>query len=91
MESRDVLGGILCGLHTGIQWEHLCNELGFRSGMTCRRRLRDRNEVGVRRLPHEVLLAALNAASRLDRSGCVVESSHVGALVCRWAGPSGGG
>lgn len=26
---------------------------------------------------HEVLLAELNAASRLDRSGCVVDSCHV--------------
>lgn len=31
----------LSKLHTGIQWEHLPQELGFRSGMTCRRRLRD--------------------------------------------------
>lgn len=26
-------------LHTGILWEHLPQELGFGSGMTCRRRL----------------------------------------------------
>ena len=28
-------------------WEYLPKELGFGSGMTCRRRLRDWNEAGV--------------------------------------------
>lgn len=31
--------GILFVLHAGIAWEHLPQELGFGSGMTCRRRL----------------------------------------------------
>ncbi len=39
--------GILYVLHTGIQWEYLPQDLGFGSGMTCRRRLRDWNEAGV--------------------------------------------
>ncbi|SCE26865.1 Putative transposase of IS4/5 family [Streptomyces sp. ScaeMP-6W] len=30
---------ILFVLHTGISWEHLPQELGFGSGMTCWRRL----------------------------------------------------
>jgi transposase len=34
--------------------------------MTCWRRLRDWNEAGVWQRLHEVLLAELNAASRLD-------------------------
>ncbi|MFD3890457.1 transposase [Streptomyces microflavus] len=34
-------------LHTGIQWDYLPKELGFGSGMTCWRRLRDWNEAGV--------------------------------------------
>ena len=33
--------GILFVLHTGIQWEWLPQEVGFGSGTTCRRRLRD--------------------------------------------------
>lgn len=53
-----VLCGILSILHTGIQWVYLPKELGFGSGMTCRRRLRGWNEVGVWRRRHEVLLAA---------------------------------
>jgi transposase len=67
-------------LHTGIQWEYLLKELGFGSGMTCWRRLRDWNEVGVWQRLREVLLAELNAGSRLDWSRCVVDSSDVRAL-----------
>ncbi|MDQ0988697.1 transposase [Streptomyces sp. V2I9] len=75
-----MLCGILFVLHTGIQWEYLPKELGFGSGMTCWRRLRDWNEAGVWQQLHEVLLAELNAAARLDRSRAVVDSSHVRAI-----------
>ena len=54
--------GILFVLHTGIPWEFLPQELGFGSGMTCWRRLRDWNEAGVWQRLHEVLLAELHAA-----------------------------
>jgi transposase len=80
LPDRDVLCGILYVLHTGIQWEYLPQDIGFGSGMTCWRRLRDWNEAGVWQRLHEVLLAELNAASRLDWSRCVVDSSHVRAL-----------
>ncbi|MDX2967380.1 IS5 family transposase [Streptomyces acidiscabies] len=80
LPDREVLCGILYVLHTGIQWEYLPQELGFGSGMTCWRRLRDWNEAGVWQRLHEVLLAELTAASRLDWSRCVVDSSHVRAL-----------
>lgn len=80
LPDREVLCGILYVLHTGIQWEYLSQELGFGSGMTCWRRLRDWNEAGVWQRLHEVLLAELNAASRLDWYRCVVDSSHVRAL-----------
>jgi transposase len=75
-----VLCGILFVLHTGIQWEHLPQELGFGSGMTCWRRLRDWNEAGVWQQLHEVLLAELNASAKLDWSRTVVDSSHVRAV-----------
>jgi transposase len=80
LPDRDVLCGILYVLHTGIQWEYLPKDLGFGSGVTCWRRLRDWNEAGVWQRQHEVLLAELNAASRLDWSRCVVDSSHVRTL-----------
>lgn len=80
LPDREVLCGILYVLHTGIQWEHLPQELGFGSGMTCWRRLRDWNEAGMWQRLHEVLLAELNAEGQLDWSRCVVDASHVRAL-----------
>ncbi|WP_420066639.1 transposase, partial [Ralstonia solanacearum species complex bacterium KE100] len=41
VNDRAALSGILYVLHTGIPWEDLPQELGFGSGMTCWRRLRD--------------------------------------------------
>src|SRR5256885_15102929 len=46
LPDRQVLSGILFVLHTGIQWEYLPQQLGFGSGMTCWRRLQERNEAG---------------------------------------------
>ncbi|MEU7149984.1 IS5 family transposase [Streptomyces sp. NPDC045456] len=68
LEDRRVLCGILFVLYTGIQWEWLPQELGFGSGMTRWRRLRDWNAAGVWRRLHEVLLDELRAADRLDLS-----------------------
>ncbi|WP_406436712.1 IS5 family transposase [Streptomyces sp. NBC_01613] len=88
LPDREVLCGIMYVLRTGIQWEHLPQELGFGSGMTCWRRLRDWNEAGVWQRLHEILLAELNAASRLDWSRCVVDSSHEGVKRGTHTGPS---
>lgn len=43
MDDRLALQGILFVLHTGIAWEHLPQELGYGSGMTCWRRLAEWN------------------------------------------------
>jgi len=75
--DRQVLCGILFVLHTGIQWEFLPQELGFGSGMTCWRRLQEWNAAGVWRRLHELLLAELHAAGKLDWSRAVIDSSHV--------------
>ncbi len=64
----------------GIAWEFLPQELGFGSGMTCRRRLRDWHQAGVWQKLHELLLAELHAAGKLDWSKAVIDSSHVRAL-----------
>lgn len=47
LDDREVLCGILLVLHTGIRWEFLPRELGFGSGMTCRRRLAEWHRAGV--------------------------------------------
>jgi transposase len=80
LDDRKVLSGILFVLCTGIPWEFLPQELGFGSGMTAWRRLRDWHEAGVWQQLHEQLLAELNAAGALDWSRAVIDSSHVRAL-----------
>jgi transposase len=80
LPDRECLQGILFVLHTGIGWEHLPQELGFGSGMTCWRRLRDWNDAGVWQRLHEVMLADLQEANRIDWSRAVVDSTHVRAL-----------
>jgi transposase len=63
-----VLCGILFVLYTGVRWEWLPGELGFGCGMTYWRRLRDWNNAGVWQRLHELLLAELRAADKLDLS-----------------------
>ncbi|WP_442788398.1 IS5 family transposase [Kitasatospora sp. YST-16] len=77
LDDRLVFQGILFVLHTGISWEHLPQELGFGSGMTCWRRLAEWHEAGVWQRLHEALLAELRAADVLDFSRATVDSSHV--------------
>jgi transposase len=77
LPDRQILQGILFVLHTGIQWEFLPQELGFGCGMTCWRRLQEWNAAGVWQRLHEILLAELHTAGRLDWSRTAVDSSHV--------------
>jgi transposase len=80
IDNRKALIGILFVLKTGINWEDLPQEMGCGSGMTCWRRLRDWHEAGVWQALHELLLAELNAADRIDWSRAAVDSSSVRAL-----------
>lgn len=80
LDDRKVLCGILFVLHTGIRWEFLPQELGFGSGMTCWRRLRDWHEAGVWDRLHQELLGESHAAGHLDWSRAVIDGSHVRAL-----------
>ena len=77
LDDRAVLSGILFVLQTGIAWEHLPQELGFGSGMTCWRRLRLWQADGVWERLHELLLSELHAAGELDWSRAVCDSSQV--------------
>ncbi|AMW08942.1 transposase [Streptomyces qaidamensis] len=80
LDDRQVLCGILFVLYTGIPWRCLPQELGFGSGMTCWRRLREWNEAGVWQCLHEMLLAELRAAGISDPSRASVDSSHLRAM-----------
>lgn len=83
LHDRLVFQGILFVLHTGISWEHLPQELGFGSGMTCWRRLVEWHEAAVWQRLHEALLAKLRAA---DAPGLLLRSSG---LIARQS-PKGG-
>ncbi|MFF3906509.1 IS5 family transposase [Streptomyces sp. NPDC001848] len=72
--DRLVFQGIPFVLHTGIAWEHLLQELGFGSGMTCWRRLAEWTEAHVWPRLHEVLLAKLRNANALDFSRAAVDA-----------------
>ena len=80
LDDRKALCGILFVLYTGIPWEFLPQEMGYGSGMTCWRRLRDWHDAEVWQRLHEVLLAKLNAAGLIDWSRAAVDGSHVRAL-----------
>jgi len=85
------LNGILFVLRTGIPWEELPQELGFGSGMTCWRRLRQWQEAGVWHQLHMLLLAELRSAGRLDFSRASLDAASVpspGGLA-HWAQPHG--
>src|SRR5580765_3275914 len=77
LPDRQALQGILFVLYTGIAWEHLPQELGFGSGVTCWRRMDEWQKAGVWERLHELLLARLRAAGEIEWSRAVVDASHV--------------
>ena len=79
--NRAALTGILFVLKTGIPWEHLPQEMGCGSGMTCWRRLRDWQKAGVWDNIHRVLLDRLREADEIDFSRVVVDSGSVRAVL----------
>jgi transposase len=77
LDHRQVLTGIRFVLKTGIPWEHLPQEMGCGSGMTCWRRLRDWQQAGVWARIHRALLERLQQADQLDWSRAMVDSTSV--------------
>jgi len=77
LDDERALNGILFVLRTGIAWEDLPQELGFGSGMTCWRRLRDWQAAGVWHRLHLILLAELRGVGQLDLSRASVDGSTV--------------
>lgn len=77
LSDEQALNGILFVLRTGTPWEHLPQELGFGSGMTCWRRLRDWQSAGVWHRLHLALLAELRHADKLDFSRACIDGASV--------------
>jgi transposase len=66
LDDRAVLTGILVVLARGIGFERLPKELGYGSGMTCWRRLRDWQQAGAWTAIAEVLAGSLPDGDRID-------------------------
>ena len=81
IDNRSALCAILLALKTGLPWERLPQELGWRgSGMTAWRRLHAWQKKGVWQRIHEALLVQLQEADKIDWSRAVVDSSSVRAM-----------
>lgn len=79
VEAREALIGILFVLYTGIPWERLPYEVAGCSGMTCWRRLRAWQDIGLWGRLHRHMLDRLNLAGEIDWSRASVDSSSVAA------------
>jgi len=77
LSDRAALEGSLFVLHTGIQWKRLPTALGYGSGVTCWRRLRDWQAAGVFARLHHLILAELGAAGSLDWTRALVDTRSV--------------
>lgn len=77
LDRRTVLTGILFILKAGIAWEDLPAECGGGCGITCKRPLRRWQRQGVWRERHEVLLAELNHADRIDGARALIDRASV--------------
>ncbi len=87
IDDQAAPAGIVFVLKTGIAWNQLPTSLVGCSGITCWRRLRNWTEAGVWPALHELLLAELRGAGKLDLDCCAVDGSHVRALK---GGPTSG-
>jgi transposase len=75
--DRVALAGIVFVLKTGISWNELPQELRCGSGVTCWRRLREWQQVGVWQQLHQVVLDRLARQGLLDWSRAAVDSVSV--------------
>ena len=77
ISDEAAFNGILFVLHTGIPWEDLPQALGYGSGMTCWRRLRQWNEAGVWEQLHQAMLVRLREHDQIDWSRASIDGSSV--------------
>jgi transposase len=70
--DRQALEGIMFVLTTGCRWRDLPTQMGWGSGVTCWRRLRDWHEAGVWDRLHRAILDRLGQQGLIDWSrGCL--------------------
>jgi transposase len=88
VDDRAALNGVLYVLRTGIAWRHLPTELGWGSGVTCWRRLREWQRRGVWKRLHRATLDRLAAADQIDWTRAALDSRSLAAK--KGEPPSGG-
>ena len=77
IDDHAAFNGIMFVLFTGIPWEDLPQELGFGSGMTCWRRLRQWQREGVWERLHQALLQRLRQYDQIDWSRASIDGASV--------------
>ena len=77
VSDEAALNGILFVLRTGIPWQDLPQSLGYGSGMTCWRRLRDWNSSGVWQKLHHAMLVRLREHDQIDWNRASIDGSSV--------------
>lgn len=77
VSDEAALNGLLFVLHTGIPWEDLPQSLGYGSGMTCWRRLRNWSAAGVWQRLHQAMLMRLREHDQIDWSRASIDGSSV--------------
>lgn len=77
VSNEAAFNGILYVLQTGIPWEDLPQSLGYGSGMTCWRRLRDWSATGVWEKLHQAMLVRLREHDQIDWSRASIDGSSV--------------
>src|SRR5688500_2487968 len=88
VDDRATLNGVLYVLRAGIAWRHLPTELGWGSGVTCWRRLREWQRRGVWKRLHRAMLDRLAAADQIDWTRAALDSRSLAAKTGE--PPSGG-
>ena len=87
--DRAALGGIIFVLRTGTPWRLLPRALGFGSGVTCWRRLREWQSRGVWAAVHRTLLNWLGDLDAIDLGRASLDSTSVrakkGTSLCQVA------
>ena len=77
VSNRAALAGILFILRHGLRWRDLPQELGYGSGVTCWRRLRQWQTAGVWTSVHRTLLNWLGDLGAIDWTRASVDSTSV--------------
>ena len=77
VSHRAALAGILFILRHGLRWTDLPQELGYGSGVTCWRRLRHWQALGIWAMVHQVVLNWLGDLDAIDWSRASIDSISV--------------